>query len=76
MHVKEGQILATLDDSDAKRALDSAKADRNSAQAPSLIFRCSSKNAEIELQRANQLLAAGVQSQETLDNCDARPPTA
>src|ERR1700683_2386284 len=33
MHVQEGFILATLDDSDARRALDSAKADRDSAQA-------------------------------------------
>ena len=34
-HVKEGQLLATLDDSDARRALDSAVADRDSAKAAS-----------------------------------------
>src|SRR5215472_6991501 len=32
-HVHEGQLLATLDDSDAKKALDSAKADRDAQQA-------------------------------------------
>src|SRR5215472_17939839 len=31
--VKEGQLLATLDDSDYKRTLDSAKADRDASQA-------------------------------------------
>ncbi|MGA6956190.1 MAG: biotin/lipoyl-binding protein, partial [Candidatus Acidiferrales bacterium] len=68
MHVKNGQILATLDDSDAKRALDSAVADRNSTQAQITDYQVQLKNAEIELHRANELLAAGVQSQETLDN--------
>src|ERR1700684_4530541 len=68
MHVQEGFVLATLDDSDARRALDSAKADRDSAQAAIADFEVQLKNAEIELRRAKQLLAAGVQSQETLDN--------
>jgi HlyD family secretion protein len=62
MHVQEGFVLATLDDSDARRALDSAKADRDSAQAAIADFEVQLKNAEIEF------LAAGVQSQETLDN--------
>jgi RND family efflux transporter MFP subunit len=68
LHVPEGFVLATLDDSDARRALDSAKADRGSAQAAIADFQVQLKNAEIELQRARQLLAAGVQSQQTLDN--------
>ena len=68
MHVQEGFVLATLDDSDARRALDSAKADRDSAQAAIADFEVQLKNAELELHRAKQLLAAGVQSQETLDN--------
>src|ERR1700732_2441785 len=67
MHVREGYVLSTLDDSDARRALDSAKADRDSAQAAIADFQVQLKNAEIELQRARQLLAAGVQSQQTLD---------
>src|SRR6202165_2832262 len=32
-HVHENQLLATLDDSDVRKALDSARADRESAQA-------------------------------------------
>src|SRR6202142_3921837 len=68
VHVKEGQILATLDDSDVKRALESAVADRNSTRAQITDLEVQLKNAEIELNRARSLQAAGVQSQETLDN--------
>ena len=68
MHVKNGQILATLDDSDVKRALDSAVADRNSTRAQITDYQVQLRNAEIELHRANELLSAGVQSQEALDN--------
>lgn len=68
MHVKQGQILSTLDDSDVRRALDSAVADRNSTQAQIMDYQVQLKNAEIELHRADQLQAAGVQSQEALDN--------
>src|SRR5246500_6002137 len=67
-HVQEGQLLSTLDDADAKRALDSAKADRNATEAQAADFQVQLKNAEIELHRAQELQAAGVQSQETLDN--------
>src|SRR5277367_2561821 len=66
--VKEGQLLATLDDSDAKRALDSAKADRNASQAAIADFEVQLKNAQIQLRRADQLQKAGVQTQEALDN--------
>jgi multidrug efflux pump subunit AcrA (membrane-fusion protein) len=66
--VAEGQLLSTLDDSDAKRALDSAEADRNSAQAAIADWQVQLKNAEIELRRADQLQKAGVQTQEQLDN--------
>jgi RND family efflux transporter MFP subunit len=66
--VAEGQLLATLDDSDVKRALESAKADRNSAQAAIADFEVQLKNAQIELRRAQQLKDAGVQTQEALDN--------
>lgn len=68
MHVRKGYVLATLDDSDAQRALASAKADRNATQASILDLQVQLKNAEIELHRAQELKAAGVQSQETLDN--------
>lgn len=68
MHVKQDQVLATLDDSDVRRALDSAVADRNSTQAQITDYQVQLRNAEIELHRADQLQAAGVQSQEALDN--------
>jgi HlyD family secretion protein len=66
--VSEGQLLASLDDSDVKKALDSAKADRNSAQAAIADFQVQLRNAQIELRRAEQLQKAGVQTQEQLDN--------
>src|SRR5712691_1616808 len=66
--VAEGQLLATLDDSDVKRALDSAKADRNSARAAIADYEVQLKNAQIALHRAEQLQQAGVQTQEALDN--------
>jgi RND family efflux transporter MFP subunit len=68
MHVREGYVLATLDDSDVRRALESAIADRDTAHAAIADFEVQLKNALIELRRAQELQAAGVQSQETLDN--------
>ena len=68
VHVKEGQILATLDDSDVKRALESAVADRNSTRAQIADLEVQLKNADIEKHRAEALQTAGVQSQEVLDN--------
>jgi RND family efflux transporter MFP subunit len=67
-HVREGQLLATLDDSDVRRALEAAKADRNSAQAAIADYEVQLKNAQIELRRAEQLQKAGVQTQQALDN--------
>jgi HlyD family secretion protein len=66
--VTEGQLLSTLDDSDAKKALDSAKADRDSSQAAIADLQVQLKNAQIEFRRAEQLQKAGVQTQEQLDN--------
>ena len=66
-HVHQGQLLATLDDSDAKRALDSAKADRDASQAAIADLQVQLHLAEIELKRAQELRQAGVQSQEQLD---------
>jgi RND family efflux transporter MFP subunit len=66
--VAEGQLLATLDDSDARRALDSAKADRDSAQAAIADFEVQLRNAEIELRRTQQLVKEGVQTQQALDS--------
>jgi RND family efflux transporter MFP subunit len=66
--VKEGQLLATLDDSDYQRALEAAKADRDSAQAAIEDLQVQLRNAEIELRRAQQLRDSGIQTQEALDN--------
>ncbi len=66
--VQQGQLLATLDDSDVRKALESAKADRNSAQAAIADFQVQLRNSQIELRRAEQLHQAGVQTQEQLDN--------
>jgi RND family efflux transporter MFP subunit len=67
MHVPMGFVLTTLDDSDVRRALDSAKADRDTAQASIADFEVQLKYAEIELHRAQELQASGVQTQEALD---------
>ncbi len=66
--VAQGQLLARLDDSDVKRAFDSAKADRDSAEAAIADYEVQLKNAQIGLHRAEQLQKAGVQTQEALDN--------
>jgi len=66
--VAEGQLLATLDDSDARRALDSAKADRDASQAAIADFEVQLKNAEIELRRTQQLVKDGVSTQQALDS--------
>ncbi|HEY1423720.1 MAG TPA: biotin/lipoyl-binding protein, partial [Candidatus Acidoferrum sp.] len=67
-HVKEGQLLATLDDSDVRRALESAVADRDSSKAAIQDFEVQLRYAEIQLHRATELKAANVQSQDQLDN--------
>jgi RND family efflux transporter MFP subunit len=69
--VAQGQLLATLDDLDVKRALDAAKADRESAQAAIADYEVQLKNAQILLHRADQLRKAGIQTQEALDNATA-----
>src|SRR5438445_1803872 len=66
--VHEGQVLGTLDDSDARRALDSAKGDRDSTQAAVQDYEVQLRNARITLRRTEQLQQAGVQTQEQLDN--------
>jgi RND family efflux transporter MFP subunit len=66
--VTEGQLLATLDDSDVRRALEAATADRDSAQAAIADFEVQLRNAEIELRRTQQLVKDGVQTQQALDS--------
>ena len=66
--VKEGQLLTTLDDSDARRALESVVADRDSAKATIRDYEVQLRYAEIQLHRSQELTAAKVQSQDQLDN--------
>ncbi len=61
-------MLATLDDSDARKALNAARADYEASKAAIADFEVQLKNARIQLHRAEQLQNAGVQTQEQLDN--------
>src|SRR6201988_3090103 len=67
-HVREGQLLAKLDDSDARKALDSAKGDRDSTEATVHDYEVQFRNAQITLRRTEQLQQAGIDTQEQLDN--------
>jgi len=67
MRVQQGQLLATLDDSDMKRALVAAEADRKTAQAAIADYEVQLKYAEIALHRTKELHDAQVQSQDALD---------
>lgn len=67
MHVRKGFVLATLDDSDAQRALAAAIANRNATQSSILDLQVQLKNAQIELRRAQELKSAGIDTQEALD---------
>src|ERR1700719_173984 len=64
--VAEGQLLATLDDSDARRSLESTKADRDASQAAIADFEVQLRNADIELKRNQRLAAEGIQTQQAL----------
>jgi RND family efflux transporter MFP subunit len=66
-HVHERQVLATLDDSDARRALESAKGDRDSTKATVQDYEVQLRNAHITLGRTEQLQQAGIDTQEQLD---------
>jgi RND family efflux transporter MFP subunit len=67
-HVHSGQLLATLDDADAGRALETARSESTSAQAAITDYEVQLKNAQILLHRTEELQKAGVQPQEQLDN--------
>jgi len=71
VHVHDGQVLATLDDSDVQRALESAKADRDATQASIEDLEVQLKYADLELDRAVKLEAQGVESTEFLDTARA-----
>ncbi len=67
MHVTAGQVLATLDDADARRRLESAGAERDATAASIADLKVNLADAERELGRAQELQAAGIQSMQALD---------
>ncbi len=70
-NVKEGQLLATLDDSDVQKSLTAAKADKESAAAGIADQQVQLRLAEIQLRRTQGLVDAKVQTEEALDNAKA-----
>ncbi len=67
LHVSQGQVLATLDESDARVRLVSAKADRGATAAGLRDLQVQLANAERELHRTETLQQGGVSSQQALD---------
>src|SRR5215475_12046649 len=70
-NVKEGQLLATLDDSDVQKTLAAAKADRESSAAQIADLQVQLRLSEIQLKRTQGLVDAKVSTQEALDNASA-----
>jgi len=68
LHVKAGQVLAILDCSQPEAALTSAKTERDATAASLADLEVQLANAERELQRAEGLRSAGVNSQQALDS--------
>ncbi len=67
MHVRAGQVLATLDCSESDSRLSSAKAERDAISATLADLQVNLVDAERELKRTQELQASGVQSVQSLD---------
>jgi len=67
MVVKEGQLLARLDDSDAQRRLQAARAERSATAAQIASLRVNLVDAEREWRRQEELKADGFASVQALD---------
>lgn len=67
MSVEAGQILAKLDDSDARARLASARADREATSATLGDLRVNVANAERELRRMDELWRRGLVAEQALD---------
>ena len=67
MRVQQGQVLALLDDSDARVRLNSAIADRDATSAALADLEVNLANADRELGRTQSLKTGGVTSQQALD---------
>ncbi|MFV2073253.1 MAG: efflux RND transporter periplasmic adaptor subunit [Thermoanaerobaculales bacterium] len=71
MIVEKGQILARLDDSDARRRYEATEADRDVARAAIDEFEVNLADARRTLRRTNELRAQGVASVQDLDSATA-----
>jgi len=67
MRVQAGQVLATLDDSDARVRLLSAQAERNATAATLADLRVNLANAERDLRRWEELRKDGAVSEQSVD---------
>ncbi len=67
MRVQAGQVLATLDDSDARARLLAAKAERNATAATLADLRVNLANAERDLRRQLDLWKDGAVSEQSVD---------
>ncbi len=67
MHVRTGQVLATLDCAESDSRLRSAKADRNATSASLADLQVNLIDAERELKRTQELQASGIQSVQSVD---------
>ena len=71
MSVKEGQVLARLDDSNAARALELAEARVRAARSAQDEFAARLREAELQLGRVRELTRTGVESRSALDTAVA-----
>lgn len=67
MRVSPGQVLAILDQTDARVRLESAIAERDAAQASVADLEVNLANAERELRRTQELQKGGISTQQLLD---------
>ena len=75
MRVKEGQVLARLDDTNVKAALDVAQAQLESAKAALEETRAQLKQADLEFQRTAELAKQKIASQSDLESAEANAKT-
>jgi HlyD family secretion protein len=71
MKVKEGQVVARLDDTNVKTSLDVAQAQLESAKMAVEETRAQLKQAESEFQRATNLANKNIESQSDLDKAES-----
>lgn len=71
MRVQEGQVLAVLDDSDARAAYGAAEADRRVAKAAIPAVEANLRDAGLTLERNRALVKDGFVDQQTVDRAQA-----